>query len=119
MIPRSLDDIVRVNRDCFQIGSATADEVAVRIAKIELRRTRDTIDSWRIIAFRTLNLQSNADSGRVVGNGQLSLLGRAVGLRCTRITSEVLQIDVDNGLVQTRNSLYRLGVKGTGRAAAG
>lgn len=114
MMPRSLDDIVRANHDCFQIGLATADEVALRTARIEGGRTRDIIDAWRIIAFRTLDLQSNADSGRVAANSQLSLLGRAVGLRCTRITSEVLQIDLDNGLVQTRNSLYRLGVKGAG-----
>jgi hypothetical protein len=114
MIPRSLDDIVRANRGRFQIGLATADEVALRSARIALRPTRDTLDAWRIIAFRTLDLPSSADSGGVAANSQLSLLGRAAGLRCTRITSEVLQIDLDNGLVQTRNSLYRLGVKGTG-----
>jgi hypothetical protein len=45
---------------------------------------------------------------------RLSLLGRAAGMRCPWITSEVREIDIDARLVRTRNSLYRLGARGEG-----
>jgi hypothetical protein len=114
MIPRSLSDIVRANTDRFAIGLATVDEIAALAGSIEPRRAKDTIDEWRVIAFRTLNLQANVDHGSGAANSQLSLLGHSVGMSSTWITSEVVRIDFDNSLVQTRNSLYHLGAKGIG-----
>jgi hypothetical protein len=111
IIPRSLDDIVRVNRDRFQIGLANVDELSARAATIVPGRTKDIIDSWRIIAFRSLNPE--ADFGGA-GNSLLSVLGRAVGMGCPLVTSQVTQIDIRNGLVRTRNSVYRLGSGGVG-----
>jgi hypothetical protein len=113
MIPRSLDDIVRKHRDLVQIGLATAEEIAVRTKRVGLGHSRDTIESWRIVAFRLLDRQSEAGADRTF-NSRLSLLGRAVGMRCPWVTSEIVGVDVEGKLVRTRNSLYRLGTPGIG-----
>ncbi len=114
MIPKSLDDIVRSSRDVLQIGLAMPDELAIRATAIEPDRgTRDTIEQWRIISFRTIGLRPDTGLEGILSS-RLSLLGRAVGTRGSWLTSEVVQIDVDGGLVLTRNSLYRLGSRGEG-----
>jgi hypothetical protein len=113
MFPKSLDDIVRRSRDRFQIGLATAEELALLAATVEDGPIRDTIAEWRIIAFRPIGLGVDARTA-AASRSRLSLLGRAVGLRCPWITSEVREIDIDAHLVRTRNSLYRLGARGEG-----
>ncbi len=114
LMPRSLDDIVRKNRDRVQIGLARREELAVRAATIEPGRVKDTITDWRMIAFRALGSPGNVEIEGGIGNSSLVLLGRATERRCGWITSAVMQIDADNGLVLTRNSLYGLGVKAEG-----
>jgi hypothetical protein len=103
MTPASLDDIVRLNRDQFEIGLATLDELAVRAGAIEPDATADTLDEWRIVAIR----QRGAPP-------ILSLLGRAVGTGGAWMTSDIAMLDVTRGLCRTRNSLYRLRVPGVG-----
>jgi hypothetical protein len=103
MIPRSLDDIVRLNRDQMQIGLATLDELSAQAGVIELGQTLDTIDEWRVVAIR----QRGAPP-------LLSLLGHVVGTSRVRMTSEIIMFDVCRGLCRTRNSLYRLGLPGDG-----
>jgi hypothetical protein len=114
LMPRSLDDVVRANREFFQIGLATAAEVRHRSGRIEPADTKDTIIDWRIVAFRTVDPERDLESGRIDGRILLSLLGRSSRKRHPLITSEVAKIDFRNRLVQTRNSLYALGVKGEG-----
>jgi hypothetical protein len=113
MIPRSLEDIVRKARDQFQIGLATAEEMAVLAATVEAGPIRDTITEWRIIAFRAISLSVDAQT-QAVSRSLLLLLGRAAGTRCPWITSAVTEIDIDRRLVRTQNSLYRLGARGEG-----
>jgi hypothetical protein len=112
LFPKSLDDIVRKNREHVQIGLATAEELASRAARIEPGRPVDTIDQWRLIAFRALGPPCTERGSN--DNFRLSLLGDAVETRRIRITSEVAQIDVEGGFALTQNSLYKLGVKGKG-----
>jgi hypothetical protein len=112
LMPRSLDDVVRANRDSFQIGLATADEIRRLTDSIEPAGTKSTIDDWRIIAFRTLKPGPN--SGRVVARTLLSMLGRSSRTNRSLITSEVVKIDFESGLVRTLNSLYKIGVEGEG-----
>src|ERR1700704_5449641 len=87
MIPRSLDDVVRKRRDLVQIGLATAEEIVVRTEKVESGHSRDTIENWRIVAFRFLDPHSE-DGAELIFNGRLALLGRAVGRCCPWVTSE-------------------------------
>jgi hypothetical protein len=70
--------------------------------------------SPRVISLRALARRPSAKSDDASGTGRLSLLGSAVEMRYVWITSTVIHIDAANGLVQTRNSLYRLGVKAEG-----
>jgi hypothetical protein len=118
MIPRSLDDVVRANRDRFQIGLATAAEAAARAARIEPACARDTIEAWRIVAFRIRDPRDDADAGGQAGRSRLSLLGQSSRMKRGWITSQIMQIDFANRLVQTRNSLYALGVAGAGEPPA-
>src|SRR5260221_3833018 len=94
MIPKSLEDIVRKSRDQFQIGLATAEELAVLAATIEAGPIRDTITEWRIIAVRSIGLAVGAQTPPV-SRSRLSLLGRAAGMGCPRVTSAVTEIDLD------------------------
>ncbi len=103
MIPSSLDDIVRLNRDQVQIGLATLDELTTLEGAIEPGPTLNTIDEWRVVAIRQLGAPP-----------MLSLLGHVVGTSIVRMTSEIAVLDVARGLCRTRNSLYRLGFPGTG-----
>ncbi len=113
LFPKSLDDIVRKNREHFQIGLAKAEEFASRVAKIEPGRSVDTIDQWRLVAFRAPppRLRFEREMSDKV---HLSLLGEAVKARQIWTTSEVMQIDVEGGFARTQNSLYKLGIKGKG-----
>jgi hypothetical protein len=113
LIPQSLGDVVRQNRHLVQIGLATPEELAERAATIASGQAKDTINGWRMIAFRIPRPPADKQLG-LFEKCRLSMIGWAVELRCVRITSHVLRIDVGNGLVQTRNSLYRLGVRGEG-----
>ena len=108
IIPKSLDDVVRRNRDKMRIGRATLEEIARRMAAVEPEDPRDTLEEWRIIAFRT-----EAPFG-LFGDGMLLLLGYATEARASWITSEIQRIDFDRRLVRTRNSVYRLGTPGQG-----
>jgi hypothetical protein len=103
MIPASLDDIVRENRDQVQLGLATLEELAARAGAIGPDAAVDTIDEWRVVAIR------QRGSPPI-----LSLLGHAVGMGVVRMTSEIAVLDVARGLCRTRNSLYRLGFPGEG-----
>jgi hypothetical protein len=114
LIPQSLGDIVRQNRHLFCISLATSEELAARAAEIGPGDVKDTISGWRMIAFRTLDRRPPVKSEGPSGASRISLLGSAVETGCGWITSAVMRIDAANGLVQTRNSLYRLGVKGAG-----
>jgi hypothetical protein len=104
---------VRKSRDQFQIGLATAEELAVLAATIEGGPIRDTIAEWRIIAFRAIGLAVDAQT-QAASRSRLLLLGRAAGMHCPWITSAVTGIDIDGRLVRTRNSFYRLGARGEG-----
>jgi hypothetical protein len=114
LIPRSLDDIVRQNRHLFCISLATSEELAARAAKIEPRDVKDTISGWRMLSFRSLAPRRPIKSEDASGASRLSLLGSAVETGCVWITSAVIRIDADSGLVQTRNSFYRLGARAEG-----
>src|SRR5260221_12590989 len=112
-IPQSLGDIVRQNRHLLQIGLATPEELAERAATIAPGQAKDTINCWRMIAFRIPRPPARKQLG-LFEKCRLSMIGWAVELRCVRITSHVVRIDFGNGLGQTRNSLYRLGVRDGG-----
>lgn len=106
LIPKSLDDIIRINRDQARLYLTTDDEIMDLYAEVTPGTPKEVIDDWRLISlyFVPSNLV------------QVMLLGDK---RCNghaRITSVVRRIDLDRGFVVTNSrSLYQLGKKGHGQ----
>lgn len=106
LMPKSLDDIVRLNREFMSIRLATGDEIMERHHEISADRSPDFIlNDWRLIAFVLY-----IDGVQCV---DLSLLGdKPTG---PRITSPVRRIDLDRQLLVTQSgTLYGLGKAGQG-----
>ena len=98
-LPRSLDGIVRKNRDLFEIGLATPDEIAEVIGQSDDDKPhRGLIDRWHLVAFRD----------RVLRMTSIHVLGNSDETRI-RFTSDVSSIAPDMRRVITRNSTYARG----------
>ena len=104
LIPKSLDDIIRQNRDQAELCLATDAEIMALHDEIRPGPVKDWMEDWRFI---TLHVMSTRDA-------QVMLLGHT-SIGHARITSVVRQIDLDRQLVVTNSgSLYRLGRPGEG-----
>lgn len=100
IIPKNLDDIIRINRHTAELYLTTDEEIMDLHEQITPSEQKDVMDNW---SFITLNTSKPHIA-------QVMLLGDVRGSTVTRLTSIVLQIDLDRRLVITRSgSLYRLG----------
>ena len=100
-MPTTLDAIVRRNRDLFQVGFATATELAAVTGDIQTDGViRSEILDWHVIALRDLAQKQVT----------LNILGR-LPTGVSWITSPVAAIARDHSLVQTANSQYALGLR--------
>lgn len=107
LLPKSLDDIVRVNREYLTIRLATDKEIMdLHHAIVPDREPQMVISDWRFVAFDMM--------AREFRHTDISLLGdRPVS--GVRITSPVRKIDLDRRLVITNSgTLYGLGNQGEG-----
>src|SRR5579885_2317873 len=94
-LPTCLDDIVRTNRDLFEVGLATAEESAVITGHVPATSaTRGTIDRWRLLAFRH----------RAERLTLLHVLGNFDG--SAWITSCVVALSPDRARVRTKHPFY-------------
>lgn len=101
IVPRSLDEIVRTNRDKLRLAFATDGEMKSLEHGVPAGWVvRHTLEGWNI-------LMMHATAG---GKTQsiAKLLGSVEGTGQCWITSTVKGIDLDTGLVQTENSIYRV-----------
>ena len=104
MIPENLDDIIRKNRELAHLRLATDDEIMELYRPISYGKTKAIFYEWRMI-----NLYIDA-----IKQPQVILMGH-IGQRIIRLTSTVMQVDLDRGLVITKSgSLYQLGKPGLG-----
>lgn len=105
-LPATLDEIVTRNRDRWQIGLATATEVAALAGAVRAApgEERDLLADWRLIAIRD----------RHVGNAMLILLADAARAGTNWSTSLVKAVDFERGVARTRNSVYALADRGEG-----
>lgn len=100
LIPQSLGQVFRRNRDIGQLTLATDEELALLSAHVDDDGVRHTLDAWQIINIC------------LCINGQTQVSPRLTG--CVRgtgafwMTSHVVQVDLNRGLVRTRNSTYRV-----------
>jgi len=108
MIPRSLDDVFRANRDVGTIAIASDDQLAPLRRSIAGKvAVRGRITDWRFVAI-TIDQPENA-----VWREYVYLVGRHNG--APWVTSAIKDIDRRRRLIRTLNSYYRLdGAPGEG-----
>lgn len=97
LIPKSLDDIIRKNRDQLRAYLSTAAELEALRESIPVVHVKSEISHWAFITFRFTTS----------GMSPVYLTGYNLRGRCSWMTSHVIAIDGD--LVATKSgSTYRL-----------
>ncbi len=104
LIPSSLDNIVRKNRDQAAIRLSSDAEIAALAADIHGHEVKDVFDDWRLISLALLR----SPGGIIILLGNRRSDGSPAG------TSKVLRIDLASNLAVTQNSMYGLGQRGIG-----
>jgi hypothetical protein len=100
LMPKSLDDIIRKNRDLAQLRQTTDEEILELYHEITPGRPKDIMDEWTLIT-----LDAYTSNFR-----QVMLIGDVRRSGIQRITSVVQQIDMDRQFLITKSgSLYQLG----------
>lgn len=101
-LPRTLDEIVRKNRDAVEIRLATVAEIVSLAGQVSAAEIKDAIDKWYPIAIT------------MKGQRWIRVLGHFEGRGETTLSSALVAFDQEVGLAQTLNSVYRLGNRGQG-----
>lgn len=105
LIPKSLDDIIRHNRDKVQLRLATDEEIFDLHQEITPGQLKDAIDDWNLVALHQPELNTTL----------VFLLGDIRRNGHQRITSEVMGVDLDRQILITKSgSLYQLGTPKNG-----
>lgn len=100
MLPQDLDDIVRENRDELRLALATEAELKALETTIAEAPIRHQLTHWNILMLHVSSGGNQVSSPRLIGRTHES--GESW------ITSHVVGIDTEHGLVQTKRSLYRI-----------
>ena len=100
LLPKSLDDIVRENRDQLRLALATEEELKRLQTTLPDASFRHSLTQWDILMLHVTEGDRKVSSPRLIG--KLSESGESW------MTSHVVSIDTEHGLVQTRNSMYRI-----------
>ncbi len=104
LIPKSLDDIIRKNREHCQIRHATEDDLKPLLGEVKEAYPKLVITNWHLVTVA------------IKGDYKVVLLGDiADGFGNTWITSKIVQLDLESGYLRTSSgSLYMMAKKGTG-----
>jgi hypothetical protein len=100
LVPKSLDEIFRVNRDKGQLSLASDAELAQLTAPVDDTGVRHTLTDWQILMLRVQAPGETVLSPR--------LTGKILESGLFWMTSHVLHVDPGRRLVKTRNSTYRV-----------
>jgi hypothetical protein len=100
LIPKSLDDIIRANRDQGRLSLASTAEFKALAVDLEAGCVRHTLSHWQIVVLH-ITMAGEIESSPL-------LVGRVLRTGQSWMTSHVRGIDLKRGLVKTANSLYRL-----------
>lgn len=105
LLPKSLDDIIRLHRDEVELRLTSEEEIMALYDSIEPAQPLEIMDEWRFITLHVIP----------IGESQVMLMGYRRSNEYFRVTSIVRQIDLDRGFVITNSgSLYQLGTAGQG-----
>lgn len=99
LIPKSLDDIIRANREIASLALSTELELEKLHTQISAPLIRDEVSNWQFISLRV----NDKEVLRII----VFLLGRIKPGEAW-MTSQVTGVDMDSGLVKTSNSVYKL-----------
>ena len=100
LLPNSIDDIVREHRDELRLALATDAELKALETTLNDGPVTHRISGWNVLILHMSSERGQLSSPR--------LSGTVVDTRESWITSHVLGIDFRKGLVQTKNSFYRI-----------
>ena len=101
LIPKSLDDVIRKNREKFRLALATEDELAKLESNVPDSPIRYILTDWQVVM-----LHATLEDGAKIASPRL--VGSVVETGESWITSHVISIDTGKSLVKTRNSFYRV-----------
>lgn len=101
LLPSGLDDIIREHRDELRLALATEAELKALETTIADAPVRHRLVKWNVLVLHATAANGQASSPRLVG--------RVADTGESWITSHVVGIDFEQGLVQTKRSLYRIG----------
>ena len=100
---KSLDDIIRKNRDRLQLRLANEPEIQNLHSDIDVSISKHIFDDWSLIAFVTKE------------KTYLRLIGKARSCKTTKFTSIILKTDMRQNLVNTfSGNNYQLGTPNVG-----
>ena len=100
LLPRSIDDIIREHRDELLLALATEDE----LQSLETTLAHGPV-THRLTGWNILMMHASSERGQV---SSPHIIGTVVDTGESWITSHVLGIDSEQGLVKTKNSLYQI-----------
>ncbi len=100
LLPESVDDIIRKNRDELRLTLATEDELKALGEALADGPVTHRLTGWNILMMHVSSERGHASSPRLIGN--------VVGTGEPWITSHVLGVDFPKGLVKTKNSFYQV-----------
>lgn len=100
VLPNSIDDIIREHRDELRLALATDAELKALETMLADAPVTHRITGWNVLMLHMSSERGHVSSPR--------LIGTVVDISESWITSHVFGIDFEKGLVQTRNSLYRI-----------
>ena len=106
LMPLSLDDVIRENRNEIQLRLANVKEIDTVAKKIDLPfHVKDEMDDWRLISL----------INKINGTTNILLAGDSKTEHQPCITSPIVAIDFEQGIAFTQNhSVYKLGNRGLG-----
>ena len=104
MIPKSLNDIIRKNRELVQLRLASEADIFKLQAEILETHPLYILDNWNLIAFDRPGVATT-----------VHLIGDVRGESEPRITSLVRAIDMKRQMVMTNSgNLYQMGIRNDG-----
>ncbi len=101
--PKSLDDIIRKNRESLQIRMAIELDILSLKTELNANNPLDIFDNWSLIAIASKEQTF------------LRLIGEVRSTKDTKITSNVIAIDMKQQVLKTLSgSFYQLGTPNEG-----
>ena len=101
--PKTLDDIIRKNRDKLQLRVANEIEIQDLHSDLDASNQKEIFEDWSLIAFVTKD------------KTYLRLIGEARSCKKTKMTSIILKTDMRQKVVSTLSgSMYQLGTPNEG-----